>query len=177
MLRSRRLSAFLLGAAALACAPDTGRDAAAHAGSEAPHDPAAHASSAPALAIPSGGLEDWIADIRNGLAELPDRIPGDLAAARTAALELYTGRQEFIEIFYGENGRLTAGEALGPAVEHAEEVFHELLVMLSGQEPPDAEHVRAKVAAIAAAYDRVLEEARLAGVPLTPEAAAAPAGS
>ncbi len=179
MPRSSRLAAALLGAAFLACAPDNGSDGTtAQPDTQPPPGSTADASRAPAPdGIPPGGLEDWIADIRSGLAALPDRIPNDHSTARTEALALYVGRQESIEIYYGENGRLTAGEELGPAVEHAEEKFHELLVMLNGQEPPDAANVRATIAAIEAAYDRVLEEARLAGVPLTPDATAAPAGS
>jgi len=176
MPRSLRLSVILLGAACLACAADAGSSGTtAQAGTEPRPDSTANASGA--LKIPPGGLEDWIADIRNGVASLPDKIPNDLPAARAVALDLYAGRQEIIEIFYGENGRLTAGEELGPAVEHAEEKFHDLLLLLNGQEPPDAAQVRATVAALAAAYDRVLEEARRAGVPLTPNDAGAPSGS
>jgi len=175
MTTARRIPALLLGATLLACAGDTRTDTPPQTGTEAQAEPATNAP-ATIPGLPPGGLEDWIAEIRDGLATLPDRIASDIAGARTVALELYVGRQEFIEIFYGENGRLTAGGALGPAVEHAEEEFHELLLMLNGDETPDAEQVRAKVVALAEAYERVLEEARRAGVPLTP-VATTPAGS
>ena|SRR5690606_15606592 len=179
MQRSALLAASLLGAALLACAADSRSDGAqAQARTEAGRDSTANADGTPESGgVPPGGLEDWIADIRRGLAALPDRLATDPAAARMAAIELYAGRQEYIEVYYGENGRLTAGEALGPAVEHAEEEFHALMLLLSGEAPPDTAQVRAAIAAIDAAYDRVLEEARRAGVPLTPDAAAARSGS
>jgi len=162
---------------ALACAADAppGGDATA-ASMEQHEDSLAEAAddAAPAVGeIPAGGLEDWIADVRRGLERLPAAAAADPAGAQHAALDLYVGRQEYIELFYGPRGRLTAGETLGPAVERAEERFHELLLLLGGSEPPDSAQVRKAVAAVEAEYDRVLEEAVRAGVPLMPASAPA----
>src|SRR5690606_30179442 len=104
MQRFARLATALLAAALLACAADSRSDGAtAQAGEEPHHDSTADSNGAPeAGGLPPGGLEDWIADVRRGLAALPDQAATDPAAARVAAIELYAGRQEYIEIYYGE---------------------------------------------------------------------------
>jgi hypothetical protein len=164
------LSAAAVFLAGAACAPGSPDDAAA----DSP--PAAHAADSDALVppageIPPGGLADWIEDVREGLAALPARAAADPAAAQRLALDHYVGRQEYIELFYGANGRLTAGETLGPAVMSAEAKFHDLMLLLGGSPPPDSTRVRAAVDALLAEYDRVLQEANRAGVPLDPHTA------
>jgi hypothetical protein len=117
---------------------------------------------------PPGGLEDWVAAIREGLAGLPGVVAADTAGALQRALDLYVGRQEFIELYWGPSGRLS-GDAvgLGASVLEAESRFHELLQLLAAP-PVDTATVRGKTAELFAQLDRVLVEARQAGVVLIP---------
>ena len=165
-----RLSTAAILLAGSACSPGSPDQAAGDAGA------APHASGSDALIpapgqIPPGGLADWIQDVRRGLAGLPAQAAADPTAAQRVALDHYVGRQEYIEMFYGANGRLTAGDALGPAVTTAEARFHDLMLLLGGSPPPDSGRVRAAVDALLTAYDRVLQEATRAGVPLDPHTA------
>ncbi|HEY8469376.1 MAG TPA: hypothetical protein VIL18_07030 [Longimicrobiales bacterium] len=164
------LSAAAIVLAGSACSPGAPDDAARDSRPAAPATDAAALIPAPGE-IPPGGLADWIEDVREGLAGLPARAAADPAAAQRLALDHYVGRQEYIEMFYGDNGRLTAGDALGPAVTSAEEKFHDLMLLLGGSPPPDSAQVRAAVDALLAEYDRVLQEATRAGVPLDPRTA------
>ena len=134
--------------------------------------PPAEETAAPAAmslqGVPPGGLREWVADIRTGVEALPAAVDEDISGAQQRAVELYATRQEFIEMFYGPGGRITAGETLGPAVLEAEARFHELMQILSQTPPPDSAAVAATVAALDAQLERVLEEAESAGVPLVP---------
>ncbi|HEX7090674.1 MAG TPA: hypothetical protein VF192_11110 [Longimicrobiales bacterium] len=169
LLRLSAAAVFLAGAA---CAPGSSDETAADAQPAAAPAADSGALIPPAGEIPPGGLADWIEDVRKGLAALPARAAADPAAAQRLALDHYVGRQEYIEMFYGANGRLTAGETLGPAVMSAEEKFHDLMLLLGGSPPPDSARVQAAVDALFAEYDRVLQEAARAGVPLDPHTAA-----
>ncbi len=123
---------------------------------------------------PAGGLADWVAEIRRGIADLPARAGAEPGEAQRRALDLYIGRQEYIELYYGPGGRLTSGEALGPAVKEAEARFHELMRMLGAAPAADSARVAAAVEALVAQLDRVVEEARAAGVSLAPSSAGVP---
>ena len=81
---------------------------------------------------PPGDLGDWVADIRTGIAGIPQTMRGDAAAAQRAALDLYITRQEYAEMYYGVDGRMGASDDLAAAIETAEERFHELLKLLAG---------------------------------------------
>ncbi|HEY8483620.1 MAG TPA: hypothetical protein VIL13_03350 [Longimicrobiales bacterium] len=156
--------------------------AACSGGSPAPQAEAGSQAGQPAADLipgtPPGGLAEWVADIQNGIQTIPTEAASDPAAAQKRALDLYVGRQEFIELYYGENGRLAAGQAqVGTAVADAETRFHDLLVLLSAPPPADTAKVREAVAALANELDRVLREARAAGVPLVPPGQAANAGA
>lgn len=130
-------------------------------------------TAAPAALIngtPAGGLTTWVEDVRKGLAELPEAAVADAAAAQQQALDLYIGRQEFIEMYYGAGGRLEGSPALGEAVSAAEERFHELMQLLGGSPAPTAAVVEAARDALYAEYDDVLREAERAAVPMDPHA-------
>jgi hypothetical protein len=123
---------------------------------------------------PPGGLENWVQDIRDGTATLPELAATDPAAAQKAALDLYIGRQEYIEMYWGEGGRVSAGGPLGEAVMAAEARFHELMQALPGSGgKTDVNKVRTAVAALAAQYDAVLTAAKASNVSLTPGGAGA----
>jgi high-affinity iron transporter len=130
---------------------------------------------------PPGGLVDWVADIREGLRDVPelvaqsnaaDPVTAGRPAAEDVVLELYLGRQEFIERYYGTGGPRDGGEALDAAVLDAESRFHEVLRLAGASPPADATSVRAAINRLSAALDRLLLEAEEAGVSLD-----APAGS
>jgi hypothetical protein len=139
----------------------------------APAGAASANSNAPASELiagtPPGGLEDWVADIRSGTARIHEEAAVDGTQAQRSALDLYVGRQEYLELYYGSNGRLASEKApaLGKAVLETESRFHELLVLLAGT-PVDTAAVRAKRDELHAHLDRVLAESKTAGIPLIP---------
>ncbi|NIP57351.1 MAG: hypothetical protein GWM92_15655, partial [Gemmatimonadetes bacterium] len=138
-------------------APESGPDAAP----EAPSGPGAAA--APGSGIPTGGIQQWMADIRAGLEE----VRSNPAGSRSRVLDLYVGRQEYIEMYYGTNGQLTGADhpELAEAVLTQESLFHQLM-QITGAAEVDPEAVRAKVAELETQTERVMELAREAGVPL-----------
>lgn len=113
--------------------------------------------------IPAGGIRQWVDDIRAGL----DEVRVDPAASRSRVIDLYVGRQEYIEMYYGPNGELTGADhpELAEAVRDQETLFHELMG-LTGAAEVDAATVEAKVREIEAQTGRVMALAREAGVPL-----------
>jgi high-affinity iron transporter len=130
---------------------------------------------------PPGGLVDWVTDIREGLQDVPslvarssaaDSAVEGRAAAESVVLDLYLGRQEYIERYYGPGGPRDGGEALDAAVGDAESKFHEVLRLAGATPPAETASVQAAIDRLSEALDRVLDEARAAGVPLD-----APAGS
>ncbi len=94
-----------------------------------------------------------------------------MAAAQEQALDMYVGRQEYIEMYYGPGGRLGAGSGLGEAVVEAEERFHALMQLLASSEPPTSARVAAVRDSLSAQYDVVLREAARSGVVLDPREA------
>jgi hypothetical protein len=121
---------------------------------------------------PPGGLVEWVEEIRAATSGLPELAITDPAAAQKKALDTYIGRQEYIEMYWGEGGRLTRGSELAPAVMAAEARFHELMQALPGTGGPvDGNKVRTAVVALSAQYDKVLAAATAAGVTTTPSAA------
>jgi len=177
-LPRRRSTTFLLllCGALWGCGGADGGDEAPAAGQDAPGEPAAEAEGgAPAPSgIPEGGIRQWVSDIRSGLEE----VRSNPSASRSRVLDLYVGRQEYVEMYYGTNGQLTGTEhpELAEAVTTQESIFHELM-QLTGTESVDPEAVRAKVQELEAQAERVLELAREAGVPLESHAPGGGEGS
>ncbi len=145
---------------------------AAEAEGATPASPAARPATGFTLAqgTPPGGLRDWIGDVRRGLAPMPEEAVRDWSSAQRAALELYLTRQEYIEMYWGETGKLTRGAKLGPAVKEAETRFHEVLEQMMPGKVIDPAAMRVGIDSLSAQYDRVLAAAERAGVPLDPHA-------
>lgn len=118
---------------------------------------------------PPGGLEQWIEDIRTGLANVPELAATDMAAAQKTTLDLYIGRQEYLELYYGEAGRYRSSDALATAITEDEAAFHQLLQMVNpaASETADTAAIRAQLETLNERLDTVLEEARAAGIDLT----------
>ena len=161
---------FFLTVPLVAMGCDTGAPAAEHAAEQS-----ADASAAPAAPTglipntPPGGLERWVEDIRTGLADLPQRAAEDMAAAQDAALDLYIGRQEYLELYYGELGRYRATDELATAITEDEAAFHQLLQMVNpaATTTADPEQIQAQLDLLNARLDEVLVQARAAGIDLT----------
>lgn len=156
------------GKAASAFADSAARSAGAPAA--VPREATAGARSGPASpslvpGTPSGGLAQWIGEVRTGLAGVAEQVKRDPAAAKNQALQLYVTRQEYIEIYYGTAGRAVRDAVLAAAVTAAEARFHELLKVLN---PPDGRVVATALPEVARAlneqYDVVLRRARELGV-------------
>jgi len=147
-----------------------GPDARVPEGGGAP-DAAVEAGSAEGLieGTPPGDLGAWVADVREVLESLPAAAV-DRAAAQQRVLDMYVGRQEYVEMYYGPGGRLAGSPELGAAVTAAEERFHALMQLLGSSEPPTRARVEEARDALMAQYDVVLREAERAGVPLDPRA-------
>jgi hypothetical protein len=118
---------------------------------------------------PAGGISDWARDIQNGLRDLEEHAAQDAQAAQREALDLYVGRQEYIELYWGPSGRLlpAGGESLGEAVLHAETGFHELLQLLAAS-PIDTSRIRERVDTVTVRLERVLAAARSANATMIP---------
>ena len=132
--------------------------------------PAAAAADTGLIAgTPPGGLEQWIADIRTGLAEVPELAATDMAAAQQTALDLYIGRQEYLELYYGEAGRYRSSDALATAITEDEAAFHQLLQLVNpaATTTADTAAIRAQLDTLNQRLDVVLEQARAAGIELS----------
>lgn len=167
--------AVLLAAALVAAACGEGKprpEETGPAGTESPGAAATTPAGTPEGLIagtPPGGLEDWVADIREGTAGLTERALTEGPAAQRVALDLYIGRQEYIEMYYGPGGRLHPAGAteLGETVLAAEQEFHDLLQRLAVQ-PPDTAAIRLGVDSLGARLERVVRLAKAAGATLVP---------
>lgn len=126
---------------------------------------------------PEGGLRDWVADIRDGLDGLPALASVDADSAEKVVVNLYVGRQEWLERYWGTHGSFThaVAPALGEAVMASEAGFHELLELFSG-EAPGEERVASAVSALEGQLERILARAAEARVPLEPPAPAMEVG-
>src|SRR5262245_35727595 len=76
---------------------------------------------------PAGDLEEWVAEMRAGLDSVSALVATDRAAAHRKVLGLYMNRQEFLEAYYGQGGRMLPTAGLAQAVDTNEERFHELM--------------------------------------------------
>jgi hypothetical protein len=118
----------------------------ATAGNPTPSSPAAP-DSVLIPGTPDGDLADWVRDIRNGLAAVPELAATDRAAAQSRTLDLYITRQEYAEMYFGVDGRQRQSAELAVAIETAEDRFHELMQLLA-TERPSVDEVRLAVAAL-----------------------------
>lgn len=115
---------------------------------------------------PPGGLAQWVEDIRTGLEAVPAQAAEDRALAQRTALDLYIGRQEYLELYYGEVGRFKATQALADAITADERAFHRILEMVNPAAAgrPTPEQIQAQIDTLDARLDEVMEEAEAAGV-------------
>jgi hypothetical protein len=117
---------------------------------------------------PEGGLELWIGEVRAGVDSLPELASRDASAAKNVALNLYVGRQEFIELYYGTTARAARDAELNESVMTAESRFHDLLRVVNTPDGAiDTAALRDAGAALGAEYDRVLARARALDVDVT----------
>jgi hypothetical protein len=118
---------------------------------------------------PPGGLEQWVEEIRTGLAGVPEQAAHDMAAAQKTTLDLYIGRQEYLELYYGEAGRYRATDALADAITADEAAFHRLLQLVNpaAAASVDTGQIRSALDTLNQRLDVVMEEARAAGIDLT----------
>ena len=116
---------------------------------------------------PEGGVLEWVADIEAGLDSVPRLVGSDPAAAQGAVLNLYVMRQEYLEGYYGEGGRLESGSELAGAIDGNEARFHALMAELS-KEAPDSAAVGMLTDSLEAQTARVRTAAESVGRELTP---------
>ncbi|MGH7445883.1 MAG: hypothetical protein ACREKM_13445 [Longimicrobiales bacterium] len=170
----RRIAfAMLVGLPIVAAACGQGQDTAADAG-DVGVDTAAAAVTATDTSgaaglipgTPPGDLADWVEDIRTGLEPVPEQAAQDRALAQRTALDLYIGRQEYLELYYGVAGRLKASDALADAIVADELAFHRILELVNpaSTETVTPELIRAAIDTLNVRLDVVLQEAEAAGV-------------
>ena len=109
---------------------------------------------------PPGDLEQWVKDVQVGLDTVEMVLATDREGANRRALNLYTGRQEYMEMYYGVGARMKPTEALSQAVTVAETRFHELITLTGGTPPAAEADVRKAIAAVRAQFEVVLAEAK-----------------
>jgi hypothetical protein len=125
---------------------------------------------------PAGGLETWLAAITTGMPTSGSALTSDWQAQHRQLLELYIGKQEYVEMYWGPNGRLQGegGVALGQAVLDLETAFHEVLQRLVAV-PLDTAGVLSAAAKVRQEAAAVWDAAALSGLPLVPPADSTPA--
>lgn len=165
-------------AASFACGG--GADAPDGADELAPSAAEAGAEAPPAVerlpGTPDGGLRDWVAEIRQGMEGVSALAAENADSAQKVVVGLYTGRQEWLERYWGTYGLFTqeVEPELGQAVMDAEAVFHELLILVSEGGATVAQ-VDAAVSALDSEMETVLARAEQVDVPLVPPAGGAEA--
>ena len=122
--------------------------------------PAPAAGTGLVAGTPEGDLEEWIADVQNGLETAAQQATGNSAEMHRRVLDLYVSRQEYIEMYYGPGGRLMPTPQLADAVKLAETRFHEVM-RLTGTTPPAAAPAIARaIGDLKTQYAVVLSEAK-----------------
>jgi FTR1 family protein len=134
--------------------------------------PAAEAGSNTAAATqsgaPPGSMLDWISEMRTRVKVIPEMVAKDAAATQREVLDIYIGRQEFLEQYYGPAGTVSAGGELGDAVILAERMFHDLMGLVGKASGPEPAKVRLLTDSLDATLAKVSRLAVDKGVPLTP---------
>jgi hypothetical protein len=122
----------------------------------------------PIEGTPAGGLEDWLSDLEAGLPSMAEVVSQTVPTQR-GVVQLYVGRQEYIEMYWGPSGVLQGegGAGLASGVVELEASFHELMQSLLGQ-PLDTARVRAAMDAVTTRIADVRREAAVSGLPLVP---------
>jgi hypothetical protein len=166
----RATAGILLGLAASACA----RDAESNPGD---------VNSAAATAVqqggkPAGSMLDWVAEMRTRVRAVPEMLGRDATAAQREVLDIYIGRQEFLEQYYGPAGTVSAGGPLGDEVILAERMFHDLMGLVGQGSGADVSKVRSLTDSLDKTLTAVARIAVEKGVLLTPpDSNSAPAAS
>ncbi|MGD8277244.1 MAG: hypothetical protein PVH00_04425 [Gemmatimonadota bacterium] len=120
---------------------------------------------------PAGGLESWLSDIASEMPTDGSALTSQWQETHRTLLELYVGRQEFVEMYWGPHGRLQGegGSALGQAVLDLETAFHEVLQGLVSV-PLDTAAVLSAAARVKRQTAVVRDAAKESGLPLIPPA-------
>lgn len=126
---------------------------------------------------PPGDLDTWLTDIERGMDSALAAMDSGWVPAQRALLELYVGRQEYLEMYWGPSGRLQGegGAELGERIVELESAFHELLQAFVSQ-PLDAERLERARGAVKSRIAEVRRVAPLSGLVLRPPPPGAAAG-
>ncbi len=127
---------------------------------------------------PPGGLESWLSEIRSGMPTDGSAMKSQWQVLHRQLLELYVGRQEYVEMYWGPNGRLQGegGLALGQAVLDLETAFHEVLQGIVAV-PLDTTVVLSAAAKVKREADMVWAAAEVSGLSLEPPSDTTPAAA
>lgn len=130
---------------------------------------AVRAASPDSAALPDGGLEAWVEDMRASLEE----IELDPRASYRDVVSVYTTYHAAIARYYGAGGELTGDDypELAAAVQREEAAFRELLDLTGTTDYIERTHLLHAIRTLRLAVESVLDRARAAGVPLDPRAA------
>lgn len=109
---------------------------------------------------PEGDLEQWVGDLLAGLDSVNSAVASDRAGAQRRVLDLYVGRQEYMEMYYGAGGRMAPTEGLAKVVTTAETRFHELMTLTGATPPAPEAAVRGALTALRQQLEVVLMEAK-----------------
>lgn len=115
-----------------------------------------HAEATPAPAgsegliagTPAGDLPQWAAEARQTLKTIGESLEADRASAHKQVLDLYVSRQEYMEMYYGPNGRMQPEAVLADAVKLAETRFHELMRATGATPPAPIDSIRGRITAL-----------------------------
>jgi hypothetical protein len=122
-------------------------------------EPAAAQNNEPIAGTPPGDLEQWVGDIRRGLESVRNGLGGDRGALQRQVLDLYVGRQEYLEMYYGPGGRMSPTEELAAAVKAAEDRFHVLIQLTGAAAPVEVAELEQAISALESQLDEVLRAA------------------
>lgn len=122
--------------------------------------PAPAAGTGLVAGTPEGDLEEWIADVQNGLDSVTQQASANSADRHRRVLDLYVSRQEYIEMYYGPGGRLTPTPQLSEAVKLAETRFHEVMRLTGSTPPGEATAIAKAIEDLKKQYAVVLSEVK-----------------
>jgi high-affinity iron transporter len=111
---------------------------------------------------------DWVAEMRTRVRAVPEMLGRDATAAQREVLDIYIGRQEFLEQYYGPAGTVSAGGPLGDEVILAERMFHDLMGLVGQGSGADVSKVRSLTDSLDKTLTAVARFAVEKGVLLTP---------
>ena len=126
----------------------------------APQSAAPSAAAGLVPGTPPGDFEDWLHVMRSGLDTVATELKTDRARAQKRVLDLYVTRQEYLEMYFGQGGRLAPTPELAESVKSAETRFHELMALTGAAPPASEDTIRRAIAAVQQQLDRVGELGR-----------------